>query len=315
MSRTLDIDLLRSFVAIAEVRTLSRAAERVGRTQSALSQQLRRLEDTVDQPLFQRTGRGVVLTHPGERLLAHAQRILRLHDEALADLSGKGLSGTIRFGCPDDYATVFLPPLLRQFSVLHPHAQVEVFCAPTPRLRERLGKRVLDLALVSVPDAAAARAEDRGGADVGAAGAGASAGAAAGHADPDGDAIIRREPLVWIGYPGLAPADFDPLPLALSDPDTLDHLAARDALQRAGRAYRIAYASSSLAGLTALVRSGQAFAVITQTAVPPDLAILGGDPGLPALPAVAITLKLAKAAPSPLVAAFAEHIRGMLPGL
>nr|WP_241014930.1 LysR family transcriptional regulator [Burkholderia sp. Ac-20379] len=293
--------MLRSFVAIAEVRTLSRAAERVGRTQSALSQQLRRLEDTVDQPLFQRTGRGVVLTHPGERLLAHAQRILRLHDEALADLSGKGLSGTIRFGCPDDYATVFLPPLLRQFSILHPHAQVEVFCAPTPRLRERLGKRVLDLALVSVPDAAAPP--------------GATAQADADRADPDGDAIIRREPLVWIGYPGLAPADFDPLPLALSDPDTLDHLAARDALQRAGRAYRIAYASSSLAGLTALVRSGQAFAVITQTAVPPDLTILGGDPGLPALPAVAITLKLAKTPPSPLVAAFAEHIRGMLPAL
>lgn len=297
MSQTLDIDLLRSFVAIAEVRTLSRAAERVGRTQSALSQQLRRLEDTVDQALFQRTGRGVVLTHAGERLLAHAQRILRLHDEALADLSGEGLSGTIRFGCPDDYATVFLPPLLRQFSILHPHAQVEVFCAPTPRLRERLRKRVLDLALVSVPDAAA-RAD-----------------AGAERAETDGDAIIRREPLVWIGYPGLAPADFDPLPLALSDPDTLDHLAARDALQRAGRAYRIAYASSSLAGLTALVRSGQAFAVITQTAVPPDLAILGGDPGLPALPAVAITLKLAKAAPSPLVAAFADHIRGMLPAL
>ncbi|MEK6349163.1 MAG: LysR family transcriptional regulator [Burkholderia sp.] len=300
MSQTLDIDLLRSFVAIAEVRTLSRAAERVGRTQSALSQQLRRLEDTVDQPLFQRTGRGVILTHAGERLLAHAQRILRLHDEALADLSGKGLSGTIRFGCPDDYATVFLPPLLRQFSILHPHAQVEVFCAPTPRLRERLGKRVLDLALVSVPDAAVP-----------------PAGAGAGHADGAGaaDAIIRREPLVWIGYPGLAPSDFDPLPLALSDPDTLDHLAARDALQRAGRAYRIAYASSSLAGLTALVRSGQAFAVITQTAVPPDLSILGADPGLPALPSVAITLQLTKTPPSPLVAAFAEHIRGMLPGL
>lgn len=303
MSQTLDIDLLRSFVAIAEVRTLSRAAERVGRTQSALSQQLRRLEDTVDQSLFQRTGRGVVLTHPGERLLAHAQRILRLHDEALADLSGKGLSGTIRFGCPDDYATVFLPPLLRQFSILHPHAQVEVFCAPTPRLRERLRKRVLDLALVSVPDAAPGDTVQ------------ADADAGADRADTDGDAIIRREPLVWIGYPGLAPADFDPLPLALSDPDTLDHLAARDALQRSGRAYRVAYASSSLAGLTALVRSGQAFAVITQTAVPPDLAILGGDPGLPALPSVAITLKLAKASASPLVAAFADHIRGLLPAL
>ncbi len=293
MSRTLDIDLLRSFVAIAELRALSRAAERVGRTQSALSQQLRRLEDVLDQPLFQRTGRGVLLTPPGERLLAHAQRILRLHDEALADLSGKGLAGTIRFGCPDDYATVFLPPLLRQFAIQHPHAQVDVFCAPTPRLHERLRKRALDLAIVSVPDA---RPDEPAG-------------------EASEPAIVRREPLVWIGYPGLAPADFAPLPLALSDPDTLDHLAAREALQRAGRAYRIAYASSSLAGLTALVRSGQAFAVLTQTAVPPDLAILNGDPALPPLPAVGITLRLAREQPTPLVAAFADHIRAVLPAL
>jgi len=85
---SLEIDLLRSFAVIAEVRALSRAASRVGRTQSALSQQMKRLEEIVDQPLFQRTGRGVVLTNPGERLLIHAQRILRLHDEAMADLSG-----------------------------------------------------------------------------------------------------------------------------------------------------------------------------------------------------------------------------------
>ncbi|WP_246792778.1 LysR family transcriptional regulator [Burkholderia perseverans] len=284
MSLTLDIDLLRTFVVIAEVRTLSRAAERVGRTQSALSQQLKRLEEIVDAPLFQRTGRGVVLTNPGERLLVHAQRLLRLHDEAMADLSGKGLTGTIRFGCPDDYATVFLPALLRQFSIRHPHAQVEVVCAPTPRLHERLGKHALDLALVSVPDAPGADAS-----------------------------IIRREALVWVGYPGLDPADFEPLPLALSDADALDHLAACEALRRAGRAFRITCASSSLAGLTALVRSGQAFAVITQTAVPPDLQILGADTTLPPLPAVGITLKLEREQPSPLIAAFAEHIRGSLP--
>jgi DNA-binding transcriptional LysR family regulator len=134
----------------------------------------------------------VVLTNPGERLLIHAQRILRLHDEAMADLSGKGLSGTIRFGCPDDYAAVFLPPLLRQFSSQHPHALVEVVCGPTPRLLERLEKREVDLAMISLPEGSA-------------------------HDD-----IIRREQLVWIGYPGLDSADFDPLPLALSDPDTLE---------------------------------------------------------------------------------------------
>src|SRR3978361_2174299 len=108
LTLSLDIDLLRAFGVIAERRALRGRASRIGRTQSALSQQIKRLEEIVDQPLFQRTGRGVVLTNPGERLLIHAQRILRLHDEAMADLSGKGLSGTIRFGCPDDYAAVFL---------------------------------------------------------------------------------------------------------------------------------------------------------------------------------------------------------------
>ncbi len=285
MGRSLEIDLLRSFVVIAEVRSLSRAAARVGRTQSALSQQMRRLEESVDQPLFQRTGRGVVLTHPGERLLVHAQRILRQHDEAMADLCGTGLSGSIRFGCPDDYAAVFLPSLLRQFSSQHPLAIVEVVCGPTPRLLEQLDKRAVDLAMISLPD------------------------------DGSTDDVIRREQLVWIGYPGLDAAQFDPLPLALSDPDTLDHIAACDTLNRAGRGYRVAYASSSLAGLIALVRSGQAFAVMTQTAVPADLAILAGDRGLPPLPAVGITLRFDRKRPSHLTAAFAEHIRAVLPVL
>jgi DNA-binding transcriptional LysR family regulator len=287
LSLSLEIELLRSFAIIAEVRALSRAAERIGRTQSALSQQMKRLEEIVDQPLFQRTGRGVVLTNPGERLLIHAQRILRLHDEAMADLCGKGLSGSIRFGCPDDYAAVFLPALLRQFSSQHPHALVEVVCGPTPRLAEQLKKRALDLAMLSLPDDA--------------------------HADAASEDIIRREQLVWIGGPGMDSAHYDPLPLALSDPDTLDHIAACDALRRVGRAYRIAYASSSLAGLTALVRSGQAFAVITQTAVPADLCILNADAALPALPRVGITLKFARERASLLTAAFAEHIRRTLP--
>lgn len=246
---------------------------------------MRRLEESVDQPLFQRTGRGVVLTHPGERLLVHAQRILRQHDEAMADLCGTGLSGTIRFGCPDDYAQVWLPSLLRQFSNQHPQAIVEVVCGPTPRLVEQLEKRAVDLAMISVRD------------------------------DGATDDIIRREQLVWIGYPGLDAAQFDPLPLALSDPDTLDHIAACDTLNRAGRDYRVAYASSSLAGLIALVRSGQAFAVMTQTAVPADLAILAGDRGLPPLPAVGITLRFDRKRPSHLTAAFAEHIRAVLPVL
>ncbi|VVD99297.1 HTH-type transcriptional regulator GltR [Pandoraea cepalis] len=284
MSLSLEIDLLRSFVAIAQAGSLSRAAQRIARTQSALSQQMKRLEAIVDQPLLQRTGRGVVLTSPGERLLGHAQRILRVHDEAMAEMSGRGLSGTIRFGCPDDYAAAFLPHLLREFAVAHPHALVEVICEPTPRLMEQLSRHTLDLALISLPDGV------------------------------DDEGVIRREPLVWIGNPGLEAVLSNPdvaLPLALSDPDTLDHMAACEALARAGRAYRIAYASSNLAGLTALARSGQAFAVMTQTAVPQDLRIVTGDT-LPPLPSVGITVKFDRARPNHLSVAFADHIRRTL---
>lgn len=285
MSGQLDLDLLRTFVVIAETGALSRAARRVGRTQAAVSLQVKRLEHLLDQPLLERTGRGVTLTSPGTRLLAHAQRILRYHDAAMAELSGKGLSGTIRFGCPDDYAVVFLPQLLRTFAREHPEVLVEVHCAHTPRLLERLARHGLDLALTS-------------------------------HAAGEkGVAVIRREPLVWVGASGSDAVNLDPLRLALSDPDTLDHRAARRSLDAAGRPYRIGYASASLAGLTAVVRSGQAIAVLTRTAVPEDLRVLPPESGLPRLPSVGIAVTVDSRRPAAVVSAFAEHVRSVLPTL
>lgn len=283
LSVYLDLDLLRTFVMIAETGALSRAAERVGRTQAAISMQVKRLEDIVSQPLLQRTGRGVLLTAHGERLLGHAHKILRAHDEAIAELSGTGLSGTLRLGCPDDYATVFLPPLLRDFAARHPQVLVEVDCAPTPRLLERMEAHALDIAIVS-------------------------------QAEGDGRLpTIRLEPLVWVGARGSDAAAMDTLQLALSDPDTLDHQAALHSLDATGRAYRLAYASHSLTGLIAVVRSGQAIAVLTQTAVPADLHILPSDSGLPMLPKVAIALKLDNRKPTALVSALEAHIRAALP--
>ena len=281
----LDPRLLRTFAAIAETGTLSRAGARVGRTQAAISLQVKRLEEIVGHTLLERSGRGVSLTPQGTRLLAHAQRILRYHDEALAELSGKGLVGTIRFGCPDDYAVVFLPQLLRGFAREHPGVLVEVHCAHTPRLLERLERHALDLALTSV-------------------------------AEPEkGKTIIRREPLVWVGSVGSNVASLDPLRLALTDPDTLDHQAARRSLEAVGRAYRIAYASASLTGLTAVVRSGQAIAVLTRTAVPDDLRVLPQESGLPSLPNVGIALTVDSDRPSAVVSAFADHVRLALPTL
>lgn len=284
MALHLDIALLRSFAAVADAGALSRAAERVGRSQAALSMQMKRLEEILDQPLLTRTGRGVILTVQGERLLVHARRILVAHDDALAELSGRSLSGTLRFGCPDDYAQAFLPALLRGFAQRHPAVAIEVVCAATPRLEDRLARGGLDLALISVPGTAAHE-------------------------------HLRCEDLVWVG-PRAAPATLpDPLPLALGDPDTLDHRAALAALDRAGRTYRVAYASGSLSGLLAVVRSGQAVAVLTRSAVPSDLRILPRADNLPNLPRIGLTLRLDERHAAPLIRTFATHLRAVLPSL
>jgi DNA-binding transcriptional LysR family regulator len=282
----LDISLLRNFAVIAEVGVMSRAAEQVGRTQAALSQQIKKLEAELEQTLMLRNAHGVTLTIHGERLLAHAYRIIRAHDEALAELSGDTLSGSISFGCPDDYSRVFLPPLLREFARLHPQVLVEVICAPTPRLLEKLDSHALDIAIVSFPDKTEQHNE-----------------------------FLRREPLVWVGLKGSDAYNMEPLRLALSDVDTLDHQAATTTLKKIHRDYRIAYASGSISGLTAVVRSGQAITVLTQTAVPPDLEIIPESSGLPELPGVGIGIKTSGRISSRLLKGFESHIRSLLPTL
>ena len=285
MTRHLDVDLLCTFVAIAETRTLGRAASKIGRTQAAVSMQVKKLEAMLNQPLLNRTGRGVALTLHGERLLGHARIILRHHDAAVADISGTGLTGTLRFGCPDDYATAFLPHILRSFAGRHPQVFVEVYCAPTPRLQEQLTKHALDLALISTSDTDGATP------------------------------VIRREPLVWVGNRHDHAAAHEPLRLALSDPDTLDHRAACERLDAARQPYRVAYASGNMSGLLAVVRSGQAIAVLTQAAVPADLQILATCERLPRLPTVGLTVTFDLPRASALAAEFAEHLHKIVPTL
>ncbi|APZ53625.1 LysR family transcriptional regulator [Salipiger abyssi] len=280
----LDILLLRSFHAVSRSGSISAAAQRVGRTQSAVSMQMRRLESVVGQPILSRTGSGVALTAAGERLLAHAERILAAHDEALASLSGRGLQGAISFGCPEDYLTAFFPDLLRGFGARHGGVEIEVVCAPTVELRGLLQRRRIDAALVSLPG------------------------------DAEGAGIIRRDAFVWVASrPDPAILDSPVIPLALSAPDTLDHRAACAAMEEAGRAYRIAFASNSLAGLLAITRSGQAVSVVTRSAVPDDLCTLSAP--LPPLPEIGMTLAYAAARPSALVRTFGEFVERRLSDL
>jgi DNA-binding transcriptional LysR family regulator len=280
---TLDLALLRNFAVVARTGSISIAASQIGRTQSALSMQIQRLEALTGQPLLHRTGSGVRLTASGEKLLAHAESLLARHDEILADMRGTGLKGSVSLGCPEDYSIAFLPDLLRGFCALHPDVELRMVCAPTSELRPLLHRRQVEMALVSLPD-------------------------------PSGGDVIRREDFVWVANEAapdiLAQAS---LPLALSAPLTLDYRAACHAMEAIDRRYRIAFASNSLAGLIAIARSGHAISVLTRTAVPPDLHIISA--GLPELPSIGIALEFGESRPSAAATALGDHIRTVLPTL
>jgi DNA-binding transcriptional LysR family regulator len=279
----LDFELLRTFVFIAETGSLSRAATCVHRTQSAVSMQVRRIEEIVGKPLLERGSRGVRLTSAGERVVRHARKLLQLHDEAMSELIGEDLSGLTRFGLADDYAEAFLPPLIGAFAARYPRIGIEVSCLPTPELRRSIKGGQLDLAILTLAPTGRER-------------------------------VLRRERLVWVGAMN-GPAQFaEPLPLALSHRDAFDRRAALRALENAGQDYRIAYESGSSAGLIAVVRSGLAVAVLARCSVPKDLRILAETSGLPSLPSVDLVLAAGRSL-SPPARRLAGHISLLLPTL
>jgi DNA-binding transcriptional LysR family regulator len=285
MQAPLDLRLLTTFVRAAHSGTLSATAVQVGRTQSAVTMQIQRLEETLGQSLFHRSGSGVRLTGSGERFLVYAERILKIHDEAISALSDKGLHGSMIFGSPEDYLIAFFPTLLKSFGTIYPDVEIKVVSAPTVDLRTLLHARQVDLALVSTPNAS------------------------------DSQDIVRTEPLVWVGSkPTLELHNFgDTIPMALPASNAMDHRAACEAMGRAGLRYKISYASNSLAGLIAVARSGLAISVMTLEAVPSDLFILNAP--LPQLPRLGVLIAFAETERSPAVEAFADHIRSVLPSL
>lgn len=269
MQAPLEIALLRSFVAVARLGSISAAAIQIGRTQSAVSMQMRRLEANIGAPILHRSGSGVSTTRAGDRLLAHAHAILNLHDQALSDLAGPGLRGSICVGCPEDYLNAFLPGVLMRFAADHPAVEVEILCAPTVDLKPMLHRREVDLAIVSEPLS--------------------SGPLSSGPLSSGPGGVLRHTRFVWVANdPAPSCLHAEIVPLALSASNTLDHQAACDALHSLGRAYRVAFASNSLAGLLAIARSGHAISVVTELAVPGDLFVIEDD--LPPLPEIGIRI-------------------------
>lgn len=252
----LETDLIRSFVAISETGSFTRAAQRVYRTPSAVSMQIKKLEETLGRTLFLREGRSVSLTPDGEALLGFARRMLRLNEEAVSQFLCPPMAGTISFGAPDDFGTRFLPNILARFACTHPMVDVNVVLGTSHELMQRLHAGTLDLALVTAGNT--------------------------GQNDSDGT-IVYSEPLKWAGLKGGIAYEHDPLPLALSGRTCAWRAAALAALDKAGRRYRIAYTSEHCVGQAAALHADLAIAPFPASLVTRPLVALGEVDGLPDL--------------------------------
>lgn len=280
---TFDLDVLRSFVAGVELGSFGRAADRLGRSTSAVSAQLKKLEEQAGVPLLRKAGRGLALTDAGETMLAYARRLLELNDQASVAVRGTRLQGRVRLGLQEDFGEILLPRVLGQFARAHPQVRIEARVARNAELLERVAAGELDLALAWDHDAAR----------------------------PHGQRLAEL-PLCWIGPAATGPArDADGvLPLVAFEAPCLFRSRATDALDRAGIAWTSAFISPSLAGLWAAVGAGLGLMVRTPLGLPAGLRVMApGEQGLPSLPPLALSLYHAQGRPASVVAALADILR------
>ncbi|MCF3947579.1 LysR family transcriptional regulator [Acidiphilium sp. AL] len=264
LTPTLESDVLRAFVCVAEERSFTRAASRIGRTQSAVSMQIRKLEDVLGHRLLHRgRGEGVELTAHGVYLLGRAKEMLAINDQVWTTFRAPEISGEVRLGTPDDYALEFLPEILRRFADAHPAVQIAVHCAESEKLAPAVADGKLDLALLSEgfePDHAAMT-------------------------------LLWRGKLAWATSALHDPHLCDPLPVALAHEGCTWRRAATRALESAGRRYRVAYTSATHVGTLVPVIAGLAVTVVVPTLMPAGVRLLRpGEFGLPPLPEYGILL-------------------------
>ncbi|WP_455273106.1 LysR substrate-binding domain-containing protein [Rhizobium herbae] len=270
----LDMDVLRTFVTGVNLGSFAKAADRLGRSPSAISLQLRKLEEQAGQTLFQKQGRGLALTEAGDILIGYARRILELNDEARSAMTGlSAMQGWVRIGLPQDFAETWFPGLLGRFARAHPKVRVEARVDRGSALAQGVTRGDLDLALTwgRMGDANAQ--------------------------------IIATRPVVWIGPDGFRRDEGEPLPLIAFDSPCAFRSAGLEALDNKRIEWRHVFASPSLGGLWAAVTAGLGVTLRTAEGVPPHLRVL--DPvtsGLPALGDIELALHRSGNEQSPAIA-------------
>lgn len=247
-------DLLRTFLSVADLRSFTKAGALLGRTQPAISLQIRRLEEVVRKPLFERESASFRLTPDGELLAGYARQILLLHDEAVSRLLRPVLRGVVHVGLPNDFAVVLLPAVLADFAAMHPEVELALTCEISVKLLQELQNGRLDVVVAMTAEQSAPAAVK-----------------------------LWREPLVWITGRSPGIEHTRPLPLIAYPEGCIYRMRMSDALSRAGIPCQIACTTASLSGLRAALHSGLGVTVLSINTVSPELTAVPLEAGLPQL--------------------------------
>lgn len=274
----LDPTLLRAFVAIAQTGGFTRAAQRLHLTQSAISHQMRRLEEQVGRPLLHRTTRSLTLTDDGAEFLRHAEQVLASLDTLARRFAPSTVSGIVRFGVPENFLGERLPQLLCRFARAYPSVRLEVGVGMHLDLRALVAARELDLAVVLSPPKAV-----RG-------------------------TVLKRAQLAWVAADTFDAPTGGPLPLAFFPSPCIYRNLGVAALDGTGVAWHVVFTSPSMQGIRAAVLAGLAVTVLTRDDVEPGMTIVDGRYGLPALAPVDFTLIRGADADTPAAREFAQLI-------
>ena len=259
--KNLPMDLLRSFVSVGQLNSITKAGELLGRSQPAITLQMQRLEELVDETLLVRNGKNMDLSEAGDRLYEYANQILSLNDLAVSEFSKSAVTGKIRLGIPSEFATVLLPKIVSRFAKAYPNVTLEVNCELSKNLLTKSGKASHDLILALQDDP---NAKD--------------------------SALVKTDPLVWVAGSDMTSQKVSVVPLIVASHGCIYRNRAIRMLDKSKQPWQIVYTNPDLTGIQYAIQEGLGVTVLAKSTVPDNLKILRLSPRFPELGDVGISL-------------------------